>query len=50
MNTHWIDRIVDLLVTQRNEQSVGDELDILLHQFRVHANELNGESVYGAKE
>ena len=35
--------LVHLLVTERQEQAVGNELDVLLHQVGVHAEESTGK-------
>ena len=32
-----VGRLVDLLVAESHEETIGDELDVLLHQVGVHA-------------
>jgi hypothetical protein len=38
--------IVVLLVAESDEKTVSNELDVLAHQCRVHANEGDRESIY----
>lgn len=44
--TNWVGDLVDLLVPKGNKQTICNELDVLVHQRRVHANESNGQCVY----
>ena len=37
--------IVDLLIAKSDEQTIGDELDVLTHELGVHADEGDGESI-----
>jgi len=37
--------LVQLLVAERHEEAVGDELDVLRHERGVHANELDGQGL-----
>ena len=37
--------IVDLLVAERDEETVGNKLDVLAHELGVHTDERNGESI-----
>ncbi|KAK8449102.1 hypothetical protein SEVIR_7G161450v4 [Setaria viridis] len=41
----WVGDVVHLLVPQRHEQAVGDELDVLAHEPAVHSDERDGERV-----
>jgi hypothetical protein len=48
-HVHEVERvhdIVDLLVTERDEQTIYDELDILAHEIGVHTDELAWKRVY----
>ena len=40
-----IGSIVDLLIAKSNEQTVGNELDVLAHELGVHTDEGDGESI-----
>ena len=37
--------IVNLLIAKSNEQTVGNELDVLAHELGIHADEGDGESI-----
>lgn len=39
----WVGRFVELLVAERKKQPVGDELNVLLHQVGVHAEQRTGK-------
>jgi hypothetical protein len=39
----WVGRLVVLLVTEGEQQPVGDELNVLLHQVGVHAEQRTGK-------
>ena len=40
-----VGRIVDFLIPEGEEETVGDELDVLLHERGVHAEQCAGESI-----
>ena len=41
----WVGRLVVLLIAERQEQTISDELNILLHEVGVHAEESAWESL-----
>jgi hypothetical protein len=41
----WVCHVISLLVAKRDQQPVGNELDILAHEICVHADELDGKGV-----
>ena len=45
-NTYGVGDFVDLVIAKGNEQTVSDELNVLVHECRVHANECDGESIW----
>ena len=48
-HVHEVERVrdvVDLLVTERDKQTIHDELDILAHEIGVHTDELAWQRVY----
>ena len=40
--------VPNLVVAEGDEQAVGDEFNVLAHELRVHADERDGEGVYGS--
>lgn len=37
--------VIDLLIAERHKETVSNELDVLAHEFSIHANELDGKSI-----
>lgn len=44
-----VGRVPDLLVTHGNKKTVGNKLNVLAHEFGIHADKRYGESVYMKK-
>ena len=40
-----VSRLVNLFVAERDEQPVGDKFDVLAHEVRVHADQLDRQRV-----
>ena len=43
----WICGAVVLRIAKRKKQAIGNELDVLTHESRIHTNETNGKRVCG---